>query len=154
MTELFSRIVSDVLSPFVRRPKRYQVAALCFREKSPGRKEVLLITSRDTGRWILPKGWPINGFDAPGTALQEAWEEAGVKGAAPDPEPIGSYEYEKMLDGGLPVTCHTDVYRVKVAKLAEDYPEISERRREWMTPQRAAELVNEPGLKDLLRHFS
>jgi 8-oxo-dGTP pyrophosphatase MutT (NUDIX family) len=71
-----------------------QVAALCYRENAQG-KQVLLITSRATKRWIVPKGWPIEGLDGPASALQEAWEEAGVRKADILPEPVGTYSYDK-----------------------------------------------------------
>ena len=91
--------------PMWQRPKRLQVAALCYRETPKG-KQVLLITSRDTGRWIVPKGWPVDGLDGAEAALQEAWEEAGVSKADIESAPMGYYDYNKRLDHGLttPVT--------------------------------------------------
>ncbi len=57
-----------------------------------------MITSRDTGRWILPKGWPIDGLDEAGSALQEAWEEAGVKDGRIANAPIGTFDYQKRFE--------------------------------------------------------
>ena len=74
---------------------------------------------RETKRWIIPKGWPMHGTDAAGTALQEAWEEAGVKSEAGRPARIGRYRYDKVLDGGLPVATDVDVYAVSVEKLLD-----------------------------------
>ena len=102
MTDTLMNALSSVVGPLLRRPKRLQVAALCLKGEGSG-KQVLMITSRDTGRWVLPKGWPIDGYDAPGSALQEAWEEAGVKEAEIDPDMIGTYEYAKRLTGEIPV---------------------------------------------------
>ncbi|TMV51704.1 NUDIX hydrolase, partial [Thioclava sp. BHET1] len=79
----------SVVLPLVQRPKRLQVAALCFRGGGAA-TEVLLITSRDTGRWVVPKGWPMRGLDAAGAARQEAWEEAGVMGRIAA-EPVGRF---------------------------------------------------------------
>lgn len=71
---------------------------------------MLLITSRDTGRWILPKGWPIDGLDGAGAALQEAWEEAGVTKADIRSDPMGIFDYDKGLGEGLTVPVTTQVY--------------------------------------------
>lgn len=136
--------------PILRRPKRVQVAALCFRDTDEG-KRVLLITSRDTGRWIVPKGWPIDGLDGPGAALQEAWEEAGVKQADIESEPVGLYGYDKGLGDGLTVPVEARVYLTRVRDLREEYPEANERKRAWFAPQDAADLVDEPDLKAILR---
>ena len=141
---------TGMVQPLLTRPKRLQVAALCLRGEGAGR-EVLLITSRDTGRWILPKGWPIDGLTAPGAALQEAWEEAGVQSGTITAEPLGSYDYDKRLEGGVPVQVEVKVYAVTDVHMADDYPEVDERNRRWMSPSEAASLVDEPGLRDILR---
>jgi 8-oxo-dGTP pyrophosphatase MutT (NUDIX family) len=141
---------TNMVQPLLTRPKRLQVAALCLRGEGPNR-EVLLITSRDTGRWILPKGWPIDGLSAPGAALQEAWEEAGVKTGHIAQEPIGSYDYAKRLEGGVPVPVEVKVFAVTDVQMAEDYPEAEERNRQWFSSNKAAALVDEPGLQDILR---
>jgi len=143
---------SDYLQPMLKRPDRVQFAALCYDKDGPDRK-ILLITSRGTGRWILPKGWPIDGLDSPGAALQEAWEEAGVREGRPSPEPIGSFGYDKGLPGEWSVPVTTLVYPVRVVKLAEDYPEAHERQRRWVTPAEAAGMVDEPELQHILATF-
>ncbi len=142
----------SVIAPLWRRPRRIQVAALCTRE-SNGKTEVLLITSRDTGRWVLPKGWPITGLDAPGAALREAWEEAGVKEANIDAEPVGVYGYDKRLDGGLEIPVDVTVFETEVTELVDEYPEADERTRKWVDVQEAAEMVNEPQLQAILRQM-
>jgi 8-oxo-dGTP pyrophosphatase MutT (NUDIX family) len=152
MTDTFKQALSSVVSPLFRRPRLLQVAALCYREDGP-KKKVLLITSRDTGRWIVPKGWPIDGLDAPDAALQEAWEEAGVKKAAINRDSIGSFGYDKRLDNGVPVPVEAQVFAIEVEKLKDDYPEADERSRKWVAPEKAAEMVDEPGLKALLRQM-
>jgi 8-oxo-dGTP pyrophosphatase MutT (NUDIX family) len=149
MIHNFKRAWDDMVLPLFRRPKRVQVAALCY-DQTPEGKKVLLITSRDTGRWIVPKGWPIDGLDGPGAALQEAWEEAGVTKAEIDPSPIGHYEYDKGLGEGMTVPVETQVYLARVEDLSEEYPEAPERSRAWFTPEEAANLVDEPQLKDIL----
>lgn len=131
------------------KPRR-QVAALCCKKGKAGLK-VLLITSRDTGRWILPKGWPMDDRSDPQAALQEAWEEAGVKKARIKRKPVGHYDYDKILAGGVPLPVRAHVYRVNVSALADKYPEVDQRSRRWVTPKEAAQMVDEPELKALLR---
>ncbi|PTQ75644.1 NUDIX hydrolase [Celeribacter persicus] len=152
MATLLKSAWTGVFDPLLRRPDRVQSAALCWRKGKKG-KEVLLITSRDTGRWIIPKGWPIDGLDGAGTAAQEAWEEAGVKPARVKREPVGLYHYIKKLDNGLPAPVETTVYPIEVDHLEGDFPEKGQRKRSWMSPKQAAALVEEPELKDLLLGF-
>ena len=131
---------------------RRQYAALCWRRM--GEKiEVLLITSRDTGRWIIPKGWPIKGLGPCQTALQEAYEEAGVEGKASD-DCVGLFPYVKVLDDASGLPCVVSVFPVRVRKLADSFPERSERRRKWFSPKKAAQKVDEPELQALLRSFT
>lgn len=144
---------TGVIDPLIRRPARVQTAALCYRTGKRG-KEILLISSRGSGRWILPKGWPIDGLDGAGTAAQEAWEEAGVKPAKVVKKSIGTYHYEKEFDNGATAQVEASVYPIKVDKLVEDYPEVGQRKRNWVAPDKAAELVKEPELQSILRSFS
>lgn len=132
------------------RAKRLQVAALCYKETKVGR-QVLLITSRDTGRWIVPKGWPMKGKDDHEAALIEAWEEAGVSKADIEEEPMGFFEYAKGLSSGDTVPVEAQVYLTRVRDLQKTYPEVDQRTREWFSPAEAAELVDEPDLKAILR---
>ncbi|WP_412105102.1 NUDIX hydrolase [Sulfitobacter sp. D35] len=128
------------------------MAALCLRQEAD-RQQVLLITSRDTGRWILPKGWPIEGKTSPEAAMQEAWEEAGVRRGRLCPEPVGTYHYDKTISTGWAMPVETLVFSVEVEELADDFPEVDERRRGWFSPQEASERVDEPELKAILREF-
>lgn len=149
---LVHRIASDVSLMF-RRPARLQYAALCYRHrKKLDALEVLLITSRDTGRWVIPKGWPMQGRESYAVAEREAYEEAGVKGKV-HKEPVGYYMYEKGLAQGMTVPCKVHVYALEVDDLCKNFPEKDERRLEWVSPSEAAERVAEPGLKSLLVHF-
>ncbi len=152
MTKWIRNIWEEVARPLILRPRRVQVAALCTRNSGPG-DDVLLITSRGTGRWIIPKGWPIDGLNGPETALQEAWEEAGVRATAVQKDPVGQYSYDKVLDDGTAQQVVTSVYRIQVTDLADDYPEADQRERCWVSPQIAAERVQEPELRDLLRQM-
>ncbi|MCV2882932.1 NUDIX hydrolase [Actibacterium sp. XHP0104] len=143
----------SVVQPMFQRPPALQVAALCYRLRK-GQFEVLMITSRGTGRWIIPKGWPIEGLDSPGAALREAWEEAGVKIARSSNAPVGRYSYSKRLDNDVLLPCVVDVYAVRVEKIANEYPESKQRKRRWVSPKRAAKMVDEPDLQELLRQFT
>lgn len=140
----------EVVRPLIQRPEAVQVAALCVRGKKKNR-EVLMITSRGSGRWVVPKGWPIDGKTGAGSALQEAWEEAGVQAQKVDEDPIGSFDYAKVLDDGAAQPVRVSVYRIKVDALADEFPEAGQRERRWMRPEDAADLVAEPELQDLLR---
>lgn len=152
MRRLISAIWTQALQPMLRRPPRRQVAALCWREGERG-LEVLLISSRGTGRWILPKGWPMRGKDLPGAALQEAWEEAGALFVEGPAVPVGRFDSVKVSDSGLPEPSEVRVFAAEVRALADDYPEKGQRRRRWASPAEAAELVEEAGLAELIRRF-
>ncbi|MFC3073104.1 NUDIX hydrolase [Shinella pollutisoli] len=149
---LLHRIASDVHLMF-RRPARVQYGALCYRlRKKRSAVEILLITSRDTGRWVIPKGWPMAGRAAHDAAAREAWEEAGVKGRT-DPEAIGHYMYKKGIAQGMKIDCKVQVYALEVETLCKNFPEKSERQLEWVSCEEAARRVQEPGLKELILAF-
>ncbi len=129
-----------------------QFGALCWR-LGPVGVEVLLITSRDTGRWVIPKGWPIAGLTPEASAAREAWEEAGVEGK-PDPNCLGLYTYDKGFGAERPpLPCQVAVYGLHVAALSDRFPEKKQRRRKWFSPDKAARKVAEPGLQALLAGF-
>jgi uncharacterized protein len=130
-----------------RRPLR-QVAALPVRQGADGATEVLLVTSRGTGRWVLPKGHLMR-VGEPASAAMEAWEEAGVAGRI-DPVPIGAYEYDKTLSSGRVRRAVVTVYRLDVTEEREDWPERRQRQRQWLAPSTAATLVAEQELAALL----
>ncbi len=138
-----------LIEPVFRRPDFIQAAALCLREGKAG-PEVLMVTSLNAKRWILPKGWPMKNRSLAGAAQQEAWEEAGVIGQAHETS-VGFYTYAKNTKGGLPLSCRVEVFRIDVADLARDWPERSRRKRKWVRPEEAAEAVDEPELQALLR---
>ncbi|MDO8884953.1 NUDIX hydrolase [Pseudotabrizicola sp.] len=130
-----------------------QNAALCWRMHRD-RVQVLLITSRDTGRWIVPKGWPISGKTPFETAAIEAWEEAGVQGAVDASAPLGFYSYDKLRTPKDPIPCHVSVFALRVASLADKFPERKQRRRKWFDAQKAALKVMEPELRSLLAQLA
>lgn len=131
---------------------RIQYGALCWRHGVEG-VEVLLITSRDTGRWVIPKGWPIESLSPEASAAREAWEEAGVEGAT-DPHCLGFYDYDKAIGvARVPLLCRVAVYALQVESLAMRFPEHKQRRRKWFSPVKAARKVAEPELQALLAAF-
>lgn len=142
----FSALAATLMG---RRPPQLQVGALCRREGEAG-TEVLLITSLDTGRWVIPKGWPMKGRSLAGAALREAWEESGVVGAT-SRTPVGSYHYLKRRRGGLDVRVEVAVFPVQVRKMETGFPEEGRRKLVWVAPETAANMVAEPGLARLLR---
>lgn len=125
-----------------------QVAAIPVRRAEAGGIEVLLITSNTTRRFIVPKGWPMKGKNARGAALEEARQEAGVVGQAPR-KPIGEYSYWKRLSDRF-VKVDVKVYLLWVTEMLTDWEESQERRRAWLSPAQAAQLIDEPELGSLV----
>jgi 8-oxo-dGTP pyrophosphatase MutT (NUDIX family) len=111
--------------------------------------EVLLVTSRDTGRWIIPKGGVAKGFAPAKAAEREAYEEAGVVGTV-HLAAIGCFTYAKRRQSGEETPMTVEVYALEVARQLKKWPERDERRQEWMPISRAVSLVEESGLKMLL----
>ena len=130
----------------------YQTAALPIGRDRKGRLTVLMITSRDTGRWIVPKGWLMDDAKPWRAAEIEALEEAGAKGFV-GREDIGEYTYDKRLDDGSVLTCRVRVYPMRVEKLKRTWKERGERKRRWFSPETAARRVQEPELAELLRRL-
>lgn len=128
--------------------RRMQLAAIPFRETEAG-IEVLLITSRDTGRWVVPKGWPMEDKRPHRAAEIEAFEEAGAIGRA-FKKAIGRYDYVK--DGLVP--CRVVLFALPIDRLLDEWPEDAQRERRWYTPQEASNLVAEAELADVLAKFA
>jgi 8-oxo-dGTP pyrophosphatase MutT (NUDIX family) len=130
-----------------------QVAALCWRAVPGTALEILLITSLNSKRWILPKGWLMEGLSAAESAAREAFEEAGVAGKIGG-KPIGCYHYLKEKKDGGGVPCRVDVFAFQVTAQMEEWPEKGARAIAWLPADQAAVRVAEPGLRELLRNFS
>lgn len=125
-----------------------QVGALCLRQGKSGIEVLLVKSSR--GRWIVPKGWPIDDLTDGQTALMESWEEAGVAKGRVSKAPIGGYVTEKRFEDGRTVPCHVSIYRIDVKDITNRYPEALLRKRKWVKLKKAIKKVDDPGLRDLL----
>ena len=130
-----------------------QFASLPFRVSADGSCQIMLVTSRGTHRWIIPKGWPIKGLRAFEAAAQEAYEEAGLIGHMVHDRPFGSYDYDKALPGRS-LRCAVGVFLLRVDRQTTDWPEKTQRETRWFDPAEAADLVNEHGLADVIRRFA
>ena len=125
-----------------------QVGALPVRRAPDGSLLVMLVTTLETQRWIIPKGWPWPGEQDYTAAAEEAREEAGVLGE-PKAVSIGSYTYEKRRSSGL-VPVRVAVYLLEVREELETWPECEQRQRAWFIPSDAAAVVQEPELRAIL----
>ncbi len=130
---------------------RRQVAALPYRVNAFGVVEILIVTSRETGRFIIPKGWPMKGLADTKSAATEAFEEAGVIGKARN-KPIGAYTYWKRFQSSFELVS-VDVYPIEVQKSQDVWPEMGQRKMAWLPAKDAALLIDEPALADLIKKF-
>jgi 8-oxo-dGTP pyrophosphatase MutT (NUDIX family) len=129
---------------------RVQYGALPYRLDDDGSVEVLLVTSRETKRWIIPKGWPIKGLKPPKAAAREAYEEAGIRGRIAG-RALGHYVYEKRLDDRVtPVPCQVEVFPFLVNRQSKDWPEARQRTTQWFPAAEAAALVENNQLHNLI----
>jgi 8-oxo-dGTP pyrophosphatase MutT (NUDIX family) len=128
-----------------------QAGALAYLKRK-GILRVLLISSRDTGRWVIPKGGIEPGFSARDAAAQEALEEAGIIGVLAR-KALGTYTYGKQLRSGRTVPAVVKVFPMKVDKQKKTWPEQYQRQIEWMPPEDAAQAVNEPELAAMIRQL-
>ena len=127
-----------------------QYGVIPVRRRADGSVEVLLITSRDTRRWVVPRGNPIAGKSPAESAAQEAYEEAGIVGEV-GPDAIGRYSYEKRRRLGTLVPAVVHLFPMKVAEERDDWPEKGQRERRWFAAGEAAAAVHEAELAQLIR---
>ncbi|MGU3495784.1 NUDIX hydrolase [Xanthobacteraceae bacterium A53D] len=137
--------------PQSRAKRRMQYAALPYRQRQDGEIQIRLITSRETRRWVIPKGWPMKGLSPAKAAAREAYEEAGLLGSVSS-EPIGMYSYDKRLTLQS-VPCDVMVFPLKVKRYLKKWPERSERFGFWFSVESAAAAVQEPELSQLILDF-
>jgi 8-oxo-dGTP pyrophosphatase MutT (NUDIX family) len=133
--------------------RQLQYAALPYRRRADATIEIMLITSRDTGRWLIPKGWPKLGLNPAEAAALEAREEGGLVGRIGD-RSIGSYHYDKRLPDGSIAQCVVEVFALEVERQMKSWPEQVERSTRWFFLQEAAEAVQEPELRSIIRSLT
>jgi 8-oxo-dGTP pyrophosphatase MutT (NUDIX family) len=140
------RKVADAVRP---RRGRLQVAALPYRRRPDNSYEVLLVTTRGTGRWMVPKGWPMTGKSHAEAAGQEAYEEAGVRGTA-SPVELGRFDHEKSLFPAGSLHCTVAVFAMPVEQELTRWPERGQRTRRWFSLDEAARAVQSPDLARII----
>ncbi len=132
---------------------RVQYGVLPYRFTETNSLEVLLVTTRQTRRWIIPKGWPIKGLKPPKSAAREAYEEAGIRGTI-GAKAIGVFSYEKSLDvNGLTVPCEVRVFPMIVKRQLDVWPEAHERKARWFESAEALSAIKDKGLRELIESF-
>ena len=141
---------SRKLDSHVAEPERLQVAALPWRWN--GRLEIMLVSSRESRRWIIPKGWPMAGRSNSAAASIEAMEEAGLLGAI-EAEPFGQFFYAKKFLRGRTVLCRVEVFLLRVVRQRHVWPERAQRDTHWFPAEEAMTLASDPELADLIGHF-
>lgn len=151
LLSIAKRLVSQRRSAATELSEKVQYGALPYRLEADGSIHFLLVTSRQTRRWVVPKGWPMAGKKPHQAAAREAFEEAGVVGSV-GKRAVGGFRYWKRLQTTFAL-CRVDVYPLAVERLDERWPERSERTREWFDRETAAGLVDEPGLASLIKSF-
>jgi 8-oxo-dGTP pyrophosphatase MutT (NUDIX family) len=130
-----------------------QYAALPYRQRADGIFEVMLITSRETRRWIIPKGWPGHQLAPHESAAREAWEEGDLIGRIRE-HSIGIFDYEKQLSDGSAVSCTVEVFALEVEQQLTSWPEQDRRSTHWFTSQEAAGAVKEPELRAIIQNLA
>ena len=138
----------------IRPALRIQYAALPYRFTPDAALEILLVTTRRSKRWIIPKGWPIKGLRPAKSAAREAFEEAGVRGKI-GAKSVGLFKYNKLLDEhGIEVSCEVKVFPLLVKRQSESWPEFEQRLVQWVEPAKAVSLIKERQLKKLVATFA
>jgi 8-oxo-dGTP pyrophosphatase MutT (NUDIX family) len=130
-----------------------QFAALPWRISEGGTRQVMLLTSRETHRWVIPKGWPMKKRKPAEVASQEAFEEAGLIGQIVGKRPFASFHYGKLV-GKETILCEVQVFLLRVEQQLDDWPEKHERETKWFDGREAASLVDEGGLAEIIDRFS
>jgi 8-oxo-dGTP pyrophosphatase MutT (NUDIX family) len=126
-----------------------QYGVIPFRPGADGEIEILLITSRETRRWVVPRGNPIAGLTPADSAAQEAFEEAGISGEVRT-DLLGRYRYEKRRASGAVDEAEVELFAMRVSEVLDEWPERAERERRWFAWRDAATAVAEADLAALI----
>jgi len=148
----------DILGPKKRgaqqRVVSAQYGALPYRFTGAAALEVLIVTTRQSKRWIIPKGWPIKGLTPSKSAAREAFEEAGVIGRIGG-RSIGRFRYRKSDNGGdAEAECEVEVFPLLVKRQSAIWPESDQRVVQWVDPEKAISLIGEAELKAVVAAFA
>jgi 8-oxo-dGTP pyrophosphatase MutT (NUDIX family) len=130
---------------------RLQIAALPFRRRKV--LEVMLVSTLDSGRWVIPKGWPMKGVSSHEAAAREAFEEAGLVGEIAETA-VGQFHYFKRKKNGAVWLCRVDVFPLKVKEQRRSWPEKAQRRTKWFPLEQAAMEVSDAELGELLLNWA
>ncbi len=130
----------------------HQIGALCYKITDKDLK-FLLITSRRSKRWIIPKGWKVEKMSNRKSVALEAWEEAGVQGRVSD-RSIGTYYYRKRSSKNDFLTCAVRVFALEVKASKKKFPERGQRKLKWLNAPVAIDVVAEPELKTVIKNFT
>ncbi len=130
-----------------------QFGALPWRISEGGMREIMLLTTRESRRWMIPKGWPMKGLKPAEVASQEAFEEAGLIGQIVGKRPIGGFHYQKQLTKKERL-CQVRVFSYRVERQLDDWPEKGQRDTRWFEASEAAMLVEEVGLAGIIERFA
>jgi 8-oxo-dGTP pyrophosphatase MutT (NUDIX family) len=116
--------------------------------------EILVVTTRQSRRWIVPKGWPIKRLTPAKSAAREAFEEAGVRGKI-GARAIGAFTYKKAADAnGAEADCEVKIFPLLVKSQGANWPEFGQRVVQWVDPEKAIALIREPELKSMVAKFA
>ncbi len=147
-----SGLIARLLNLTRGRSAKRQCGALCWRDIG-GEVTILLITSRASRQWIIPKGWPMIGKTLAQAAAQEAWEEAGVQGIVAN-ESVGVFHYFKRKSGTPATRIAVTVFPLHVTEEHDAFPELGQREKRWLNPAEAARIVSNDSLATLLGAFT
>jgi 8-oxo-dGTP pyrophosphatase MutT (NUDIX family) len=133
---------------------RVQYGVLPYRISKSNGLEILLVTTRRSKRWSIPKGWPIKDLKPSKAAAREAYEEAGIRGTV-GTKSIGGFFYGKRLEDSLGIVpCEVRVFPMIVKRQLDKWPEAEERETGWFEPANALAVVEAPELRALIASFS
>jgi 8-oxo-dGTP pyrophosphatase MutT (NUDIX family) len=133
---------------------RVQYGALPYRFTQTAGLEILVVTTRQSRQWIVPKGWPIKRLTPSKSAAREAFEEAGVRGKV-GARAIGAFRYKKRASGnGADPDYEVTIFPLLVRRQSATWPEFGQRVVQWVDPQRAIVLIRDPELKAIVEKFA
>ncbi|MEO1608431.1 MAG: NUDIX hydrolase [Pseudomonadota bacterium] len=126
---------------------KQQASALPYRVNADGKVEILLITSKRSGKWLIPKGHVEPQEELVEAAAREALEEAGVKGEI-SPHCLGSYIYKKGSK-----KYDVRVYPLEVKEQLDEWEEHKLRNRQWYQQAEAARIVKNADVGKIITSF-